>query len=37
LIAGPLMAAVYIGMLKVLRVTELSDFLAPLLSRFRRR
>lgn len=37
LIAGPLMFAVYVGMLKVLRVTELSDFLAPLLTRFRRR
>lgn len=37
LVVGPVMAAVYVGMLKVLRVTELSDFLAPLLSRFRRR
>ena len=37
LVAGPLMAGVYIGMLKVLRITELSDFLAPLLSRFARR
>lgn len=37
LVAGPLMVAVYVAMLKVLRVTELSDFLAPLLSRFKRR
>ncbi|GAB3552655.1 lipid II flippase MurJ [Arthrobacter tumbae] len=36
-LAGPLMAAVYIGMLKVLRITELTDFLAPLLTRFGRR
>ena len=36
LVSGPAMAVVYIGMLKVLRVTELSDFLAPLLARFRR-
>ncbi|WP_323959871.1 virulence factor MviN [Arthrobacter sp. JZ12] len=36
-ITGPVMAGVYFGMLKVLRVTELSEFLAPLLTRFRRR
>lgn len=37
LVAGPLMVAVYVAMLKVLQVTELSDFLAPLLSRLKRR
>lgn len=36
-VAGPLMAVVYVLMLKVLRVTELSDFLSPLLARLRRR
>ncbi|GAB3542501.1 lipid II flippase MurJ [Arthrobacter tecti] len=37
LVVGPVMAAIYVLMLKVLRVTELRDFLAPLLARFSRR
>lgn len=35
LVAGPIMLLVYVLMLKVLRVTELRDFLAPLLARVR--
>jgi putative peptidoglycan lipid II flippase len=33
---GIVMSVVYLGMLKLLRITELDDFLAPLLARFRR-
>ncbi|MHA7209220.1 murein biosynthesis integral membrane protein MurJ [Arthrobacter sp. MDT1-65] len=35
-IGGLVMSAVYLGMLKLLRVTELDDFVGPLLARFRR-
>lgn len=35
-IGGFTMSAVYLGMLKVLRVTELSEFVGPLLAGFRR-
>ncbi|TKV29005.1 murein biosynthesis integral membrane protein MurJ [Arthrobacter sp. NamB2] len=35
-IGGVLMSAVYLGMLKLLRITELSEFLEPLMARFRR-
>ncbi|MUK00925.1 murein biosynthesis integral membrane protein MurJ [Vibrio cholerae] len=35
-IGGVVMSAVYLAMLKVLRVTELSEFAGPLLARFRR-
>ncbi|WP_026532039.1 murein biosynthesis integral membrane protein MurJ [Arthrobacter sp. H41] len=36
ILGGAAMAGVYLLMLKLLRVRELSDFLAPLLARFRR-
>ncbi len=35
-IGGVTMSAVYLAMLKLLRITELSEFAAPLLARFRR-
>ncbi len=35
-IGGVLMSAVYLGMLKLLRITELTEFLEPLMARFRR-
>ncbi|NOJ59263.1 murein biosynthesis integral membrane protein MurJ [Arthrobacter sp. 260] len=35
-VCGTLMAAIYLLMLKVLRIEELKDFLGPLLARFRR-
>ena len=35
-IGGIVMTAVYLGMLKLLRITELDEFLGPLLARFRR-
>ncbi|WDF33364.1 murein biosynthesis integral membrane protein MurJ [Arthrobacter agilis] len=35
-LGGTVMGAVYLAMLKLLRVTELTDFVGPLLGRFRR-
>ncbi|MHA7191430.1 murein biosynthesis integral membrane protein MurJ [Arthrobacter sp. MDT2-16] len=35
-VGGLVMSGVYLGMLKLLRITELSEFVGPLLARFRR-